>query len=200
MKTANLVVMVLALFLAGCGGGGGGGGVDVPVTVPPVGPDEIRPVSTNPHGFDPRETWENAEAYLESLALEPASENSRTIGGHEYTAVGEKGDISYGQAKAGPTDTLDIDFIGDHWNELPQENCLKSCKVCWSVEDNLVFEAIVEGERASTPLPLEDEFTWQGSLLAVDTENAEPVRGDARIELRAGDLGGTSQVHESSKR
>ena len=372
MKTATLVMMVLALFLAGCGGGGGG--VNAPVSVPPVGPDEIRPVSTNPHGFDPRETWENAEAYLESLALEPASENSRTIGGHEYTAVGEKGDISYGQAKAGPTDTLDIDFIGDHWNELPQElqgvlerggkawsyrlsssprgnrirvftdwarnQCPEANTACgalggellslkesrwisnservqdaatwykreihkqyqrdgisvekdqayfaahelghvlglihddasglpsrirlskvrlmgkgvnghkivvpheseiddlvalgyerageypdgsaenpyemysfgawgnraaWAVmvtrelkfethqppTDNLVFEAIVEGERASTPLPLEDEFTWQGSLLAVDTENAEPVRGDARIELRAGDLGGT---------
>ena len=90
MKTATFVMMVLALFLAGCGGGGGG--VTAPVSVPPVGPDEIRPVSTNPHGFDPRETWENAEAYLESLALEPASENSMTIGGHEYTAVGEKGD------------------------------------------------------------------------------------------------------------
>ena len=97
MKTATLVVMVLALFLAGCGGGGGG--VDAPVPVPHVGPDEIRPVSTNPHGIDPRETWENAEAYLEGLALEPASEDSRTIGGHEYTAVGEKGDITYGRRR-----------------------------------------------------------------------------------------------------
>ena len=116
MKTATFVMMVLALFLAGCGGGGGG--VTAPVSVPPVGPDEIRCIYQSSCLIRVKL---GAEAYLESLALEPASGNSRTIGGHEYTAVGEKGDISFGQAKAGPTDTLDIDFIGDHWNELPQE-------------------------------------------------------------------------------
>ena len=70
--------------------------------------------------------------------------------GHEYTAVGEKGDISYGQAKAGPTDTLDIDFIGDHWNELPQElqGVLERGGKAWSYR-----LSVLRGETGSGYLP-----------------------------------------------
>ncbi len=115
--------LVLAFVAAGCGGGGGGGdgpGGSVPLPAPSVtgvGTLDVSARTSNQgDGIDPRETWENSNDFLGSL--ESAS-GSRSIAGLEYTAVGQKDGITYGQAKAGPTDTLDVDFIGDHWSRLP---------------------------------------------------------------------------------
>ena len=119
------LALVLAFVAAGCGGGG-----PVDSVLPPAGPVLLpAPTATGVgtlkvsartsnqgHGTDPRETWENSNDFLGSL--ESAS-GSRSIAGLEYTAVGQKDGITYGQAKAGPDDTLDVDFIGDHWHRLP---------------------------------------------------------------------------------
>lgn len=121
------LALVLAVVAAGCGGGGAGGGGSVS---PPAGSvvlpapsvtgvgtlDVSARTSNQGHGVDPRETWESSHDFLGSL--EPAT-GSRSIAGLEYTSVGQKDGITYGQAKAGPTDTLDVDVIGEHWSRLP---------------------------------------------------------------------------------
>ncbi len=48
--------------------------------------------------------------------------------------------------------------------------------------DSLLFGAVAEGTRNTQPLN-DGVYTWTGSLLAVDTRTAEPVQGDAAIEL-----------------
>ena len=123
------LTLALALVVAGCGGGGGGGPVGS--ALQPAGPALLPApsvtgagtlnltarTSNQGHGIDPRETWEGSHDFLGDL--EPAS-GSRSIGGLAYRAVGQKGAITYGQAKAGPADTLDVDIIGDHWHGLPK--------------------------------------------------------------------------------
>ncbi|MDE0341904.1 MAG: transferrin-binding protein-like solute binding protein [Deltaproteobacteria bacterium] len=121
--------LVLAFVVAGCGGGGGGGPVGsglppggsalLPApSVTGVGTLDLSARTSNQgHGIDPRETWEGSYDFLGNL--EPAS-GSRSIGGLVHWAVGQKDGITYGQAKAGPTDTLDVDIIGDHWHQLPK--------------------------------------------------------------------------------
>ena len=130
MTKKLFAALALAFVAGGCGGGGGGGPVGS--ALPPAGPvllpapsvagvgtlDVSARTSNQGHGIDPRETWESSSDFLGSL--EPAS-GSRSIAGLEYTAVRQKDGITYGQAKAGPTDNLDVDFIGDHWHQLPHD-------------------------------------------------------------------------------
>ncbi len=135
MTRPSLLALTLTLLVTGCGGGGtptggtstGGGSALLPVgplslPIPSVtgagdGTSISARTSNQGHGIDPGETWGNHRYFLNPHP-EPGS---RTIAGLRYDILGQSDGITYGQAKAGPADTLDVDFIGDHWLLLPHE-------------------------------------------------------------------------------
>ena len=133
MTRQPLLALALTFLVSGCGGGGistGGNSTGSSSALLPVGPLSLPTpsvtgdsanisarTSNQGHGIDPRETWGRHGFFLNPHP-EPGS---RTIAGLRYDILGESNGITYGQAKAGPTDTLDVDFIGDHWLLLPHE-------------------------------------------------------------------------------
>ena len=135
MTRQSLLVLALTFLVAGCGGGGistGSNSTGSSSALLPVGPLSLPTpsvtgagdgtsisarTSNQGHGIDPRETWGDHRYFLNPHP-EPGS---RTIAGLRYEILGQSDGITYGQAKAGPTDTLDVDFIGDHWLLLPHE-------------------------------------------------------------------------------
>ena len=137
MTRRSLLALALTFLVTGCGGGGISTG-DNPTgsssALLPVGPLSLPTpsvtgagdgtsiharTSNQGHGIDPGETWGNHRYFL---ALYPHPEpGTRTIAGLRYDTLGQSNGITYGQAKAGPADTLDVDFIGDHWLTLPLE-------------------------------------------------------------------------------
>ena len=137
MTRQSLLVLALTFLVAGCGGGGistGSNSTGSSSALLPVGPLSLPTpsvtgagdgtsisarTSNQGHGIDPGETWGNHRYFL---TLSPHPEpGSRTIAGLRYDILGQSYGITYGQAKAGPADTLDVDFIGDHWLLLPHE-------------------------------------------------------------------------------
>ena len=103
---------VLALY--GCGGGGGGGGSFIPV------PSAV----VNTAGVDIRDTWKSTEPIASYFGLQGGGALPRFEGldASGYSVLGSKDGITYAQRMSGPTDTIDIDFIGDsdgYFDSLP---------------------------------------------------------------------------------
>ena len=100
---AAFLSFVLALY--GCGGGGGGGGSFLPVPAAIV----------NTAGVDIRDTWKSTEPIASYFGLEAGGSLPRFEGldASGYSVLGSKNGITYAQRMSGPTDTIDIDFIGD---------------------------------------------------------------------------------------
>ena len=98
---AAFVSFVLALY--GCGGGGGGRGAT-------YGPAAI----VNTAGVDIRDTWKSTEPIASYFGLEAGGSLPRFEGldASGYSVLGSKDGITYAQRMSGPTDTIDIDFIG----------------------------------------------------------------------------------------
>ena len=90
------------LTLYGCGGGGGGGFLPVPAAI------------VNTAGVDIRDTWKSTEPIVSYFALEAGGSLPRFEGldASGYSVLGSKDGITYAQRTSGPTDTIDIDFIG----------------------------------------------------------------------------------------
>lgn len=92
--------------MPGCGGGGGGGfGPAV------IGSSGIQ----NTAGVDIRDTWKSPEPIASYFGLEEGGSLPRFEGldASQYSILGSKDGITYAQRMSGPTDTIDIDFIGD---------------------------------------------------------------------------------------
>ena len=101
---------VLALY--GCGGGGGGGSLPVPSAV------------VNTAGVDIRDTWKSTGPIASYFDLEGGGSLSRFEGldAAGYSVLGSQNGITYAQRTSGPTDTIDIDFIGaseGYFDSLP---------------------------------------------------------------------------------
>ena len=99
---AAFLSFVLALY--GCGGGGGGGGSFLPVPAAIV----------NTAGVDIRDTWKSTGPIASYFGLEAGGSLPRFEGldASGYSVLGSKNGITYAQRTSGPTDTIDIDFIG----------------------------------------------------------------------------------------
>ena len=97
-------VLMSAILVGGCGGGGGGGGfIPVPAAI------------VNTAGVDIRDTWKSTDPVVSYFGLEqggslPRFEGLDVAG---YSILGSQNGITYAQRTSGPTDTIDIDFIGD---------------------------------------------------------------------------------------
>ena len=100
---AAFLSFVLALY--GCGGGGGGGRGAT------YGPAAI----VNTAGVDIRDTWKSTGPIASYFGLEAGGGLPRFEGldASGYSVLGSKNGITYAQRMSGPTDTIDIDFIGD---------------------------------------------------------------------------------------
>ena len=113
---AAFLSFVLALY--GCGGGGGGGSVTPPAVIPnPSGIENIA-------GVDIRDTWKSTEPIVSYFGLEGGGSLPRFEGldASVYSVLGSKNGITYAQRTSGPTDTIDIDFIGaseGYFDSLP---------------------------------------------------------------------------------
>ena len=100
-----VVFLSFVLALYGCGGGGGGSGSYIPVPAAVV----------NTAGVDIRDTWKSTEPLATYFGLEGGGSLPRFEGldASGYSVLGSKDGITYAQRMSGPTDTIDIDFIGD---------------------------------------------------------------------------------------
>ena len=101
---------VLALY--GCGGSGGGSFLPVPSAV------------VNTAGVDIRDTWKSTGPIVSYFDLEGGGSLPRFEGldAAGYSVLGSKNGITYAQRTSGPTDTIDIDFIGaseGYFDSLP---------------------------------------------------------------------------------
>ena len=75
-------------------------------------------------GVDIRDTWKSPEPIESYFALEEGGNLLRFEGldASQYSILGSKNGITYAQRMSGPTDTIDIDFIGDsegYFDSLP---------------------------------------------------------------------------------
>ena len=108
-----VVFLSFVLALYGCGGGGGGGSfIPVPAAI------------VNTAGVDIRDTWKSPEPLATYFGLEGGGSLPRFEGldASGYSVLGSKNGITYAQRMSGPTDTIDIDFIGDsegYFDSLP---------------------------------------------------------------------------------
>ena len=127
-RMAVLAVTVCCILAAltvlnGCGGGGGGG--HVPES------SGIR----NTAGVDIRDTWKPTGPVKSYFGLEQGGDDPRIVGfdSSEYSILGSKDGITYGQRMSGPTDTIDIDFTG-YFDQLPDyvQGALERAGKSWS--------------------------------------------------------------------
>ena len=98
---AAFLSFVLTLY--GCGGGGGGRFLPVPAAI------------VNTAGVDIRDTWKSTEPIASYFGLQGGGSLPRFEGldASGYAVLGSKDGITYARRMSGPTDTIDIDFIGD---------------------------------------------------------------------------------------
>lgn len=132
MKWAILTITILTL--AACGGGGSGGALSHrgPSELPShlVLPEGVHMQRENIAAHDPLDHWYRTEPVVDALNLEPGGSKSalrplldaaggdgnqsatrfRNIDALSLTPIGRRDGIAYGQWKAGPAGTLDIDF------------------------------------------------------------------------------------------
>ncbi|MDE0332477.1 MAG: hypothetical protein OXL41_11470 [Nitrospinae bacterium] len=125
-QKAFSVLLSLALVLPGCGGGGGGS-ISTPVVMPDSPEIENIPEPSgieNVAGVDIRDTWKSPEPIMSYFGLQGGGNLPRFEGldASQYSVLGSKNGITYAQRMSGPTDTIDIDFIGDfdgYFDSLP---------------------------------------------------------------------------------
>ena len=69
----------------------------------------------NVAGVDIRDTWKSTEPITSYFDLEGGGSLPRFEGldASGYSVLGSKDGITYAQRMSGPTDTIDIDFIGE---------------------------------------------------------------------------------------
>ncbi len=120
-------ILAALTVLTGCGGGGGGGSIPTPVVMPDSPEMENIPEPSgfeNVAGVDIRDTWKSTEPIKSYFGLEGGGSLSRFEGldASGYSVLGSKDGITYAQRMSGPTDTIDIDFIGGfdgYFDSLP---------------------------------------------------------------------------------
>ncbi len=116
--------------MSGCGGGGGGG----------FGPAVIGSFGIqNTAGVDIRDTWKSTEPIASYFGLQGGGSLPRFEGldPSGYSVLGSKDGITYAQRMSGPTDTIDIDFIGDfdgYFDTLPDyvQGTIERAGKAWS--------------------------------------------------------------------
>ena len=163
---------VVLTVLSACGGGGGGGDGYV------LDSSGVQ----NTAGVDIRDTWKPTEPIRSYFGLEEGGSPPR-IGGwnaFNYTILGSKNGITYGQQMSGPTDTIDIDFTG-YFDQLPDhvQGALERAGKSWSYrlrdvlgphlsEDEVVtrVERTADGRIPLTPVG--------GMLIDIDSDLQNP--------------------------
>ena len=137
---------VVLTVLSACGGGGGGGDGYV------LDSSGVQ----NTAGVDIRDTWKPTEPIRSYFGLEEGGSPPR-IGGwnaSNYTILGWKDGITYGQKMSGPTDTIDIDFTG-YFDQLPDhvQGALERAGKSWSYRLRDVLGPHLSHDEVVTRLP-----------------------------------------------
>ena len=141
LTTLAATILATLMVLTGCGGGGGGS-IPTPAVMP--GSPEMEnipepPGIENVAGVDIRDTWKSPEPIMSYFALEEGGNLLQFEGldASQYSVLGSKNGITYAQRMSGPTDTIDIDFIGDfdgYFDTLPDyvQGTIERAGKAWS--------------------------------------------------------------------